>query len=155
MGEVLFYHLTTRPLEQAAPAILERCLERGWRVTLRAGSAERVAALNRWLWTYREDSFLPHGAAGDGDPAAQPIYLTAGDETPNAPDVLILVDGAPARAAEMGRYLRALVMFDGHDDEAVSAARAAWKGVVDAGLKAIYWAQTDEGGWTKKAESGG
>lgn len=154
MGEVLFYHLTTRPLEHAAPAILEKCVERGWRTVLRCGSKERAEALNRQLWTYREDSFLPHGMAGDGDPARQPVYLTAGEETPNDPEVLILADGAEARAEEMGRYMRALLLFDGHDDEAVAAARAAWKAVKDAGLKAVYWAQTDAGGWEKRAESG-
>ena len=55
----------------------------------------------------------------------------------------------------MGRYLRALLMFDGHDDAALGEARAAWKAVTEAGLKAVYWAQTDSGGWTRKAESGG
>ena len=155
MGEALFYHLTRTPLEQAAPGILEKCLERGWKVTMRFGSSERLAALNRHLWTYRDESFLPHGAAGDGEAERQPIYLTAGDETPNAPDILFLVDGAEAKAEEMSGYVRALLMFDGHDEDAVSAARGAWKSVSDAGLKAIYWAQTDAGGWAKKAESGG
>ena len=55
----------------------------------------------------------------------------------------------------MGGYLRALLMFDGHDEEALTAARAAWTAVKDAGLKAVYWAQNDGGGWMKKAESGG
>ena len=155
MGEVLFYHLTRTPLEAAAPPILEKCLERGWKVTLRAGSPERVEALNRHFWTYREDEFLPHGAAADGHAARQPIYLTAGDETPNEPDILFLCDGAAARAEEMGGYLRALLMFDGHDEVALGAARAAWKAVTAAKLKAVYWAQTETGGWAKRAESGG
>lgn len=155
MGEVLFYHLTRTPLEAAAPPILEKCLERGWKVTLRAGSKERVEALNRHFWTFREDSFLPHGTAADGHAERQPIYLTAGNETPNAPDILFLCDGAEAKPDEMGGYLRALLMFDGHDEAAVAEARTAWKAVIDAGLKAIYWAQTDTGGWTKRAESGG
>lgn len=155
MGEVLFYHLTRTPLEAAAPPILEKCLERDWRVTLRAGSAERVEALNRHLWTYREDGFLPHGAAADGEAARQPIYLTAGDETPNDPDILFLCDGATAPVEEMNGYTRALLMFDGHDEAVVAEARRLWKAVTEAGVKAVYWAQTDNGGWTKKAESGG
>ncbi len=155
MTEVLFYHLTQTPLEQAVPGILEKCLERGWKVTLRCGSAERAEALNRSLWTYREDSFLPHGMARDGDPARQPIYLTAGDEVPNGADILFLADGASAAPSEMSRFIRTLLMFDGHDEASVGDARTAWKAVTGAGLKAVYWAQTDAGGWAKKAESGG
>ncbi len=154
MGEVLFYHLTARPLEQAAPQILEKCVERGWRVVVRAGSPERAEGLNRLLWTYRDDGFLPHGGPNDGHAAQQPIYLTAGPETPNNPDVLLLCDGAAAEPSEMGKYMRALLMFDGHDEQAVSAARTAWVAIKNANLKAVYWAQTDEGGWVKKAESG-
>lgn len=154
MGEVLFYHLTTRPLEQAAPSILEKCVERDWKVTIRCGSSERVAALDRHLWTYREDSFLPHGVSGGDHSDRQPIYITAGDEKPNTPEILFLVDGAASTVVEMGVHMRTLLMFDGHDDDAVADARKVWKAVAGSDLKAIYWAQTDEGGWAKRAESG-
>lgn len=154
MSEILFYHLTRTPLESTVPGILEKCLERNWSVTLRTASPERAAALGRHLWTYSDESFLPHGGPEDGDGARQPIYITAGPETPNAPDVLILCDGAAADPAEMARYVRALLIFDGHDEDAVREARAAWKATTQAGLKAIYWAQTESGGWAKKAESG-
>ena len=154
MGEVLFYHLTTRPLEQAAPSILEKCLERGWKVAMRCGSPERVAALDRHLWTYRDESFLPHGAAGADHAGRQPIYITAGDEKPNTPEILFLVDGAGTTVDEMRTHLRTLLMFDGHDEKAVADARKVWKAVADSDLKAVYWAQTEDGVWAKRAESG-
>lgn len=154
MTEVLFYHLTQRPLERASPEILEKCLARGLRVTLRAGSRERVEALNAHYWTYRDDGFLPHGAAGDGRPEGQPVYLTDGAETPNDPQVLMLVDGAEADPDEIRGFERVVVMFDGHDPEALERARAQWRSVTGAGLNAVYWAQED-GRWIRKAESGG
>jgi len=153
MPEVLFYHLTERPLESASPDILEKCLERGWRVTLRAGSEERAQALNVHYWTYRDESFLPHGMAGEGPPEKQPVYLTAGDEIPNDPQVLMLVDGAGCAVAEMARFERVVMMFDGHDPDAVEAARGVWRDVSGAGLRAVYWAQ-DGGRWVKRAETG-
>ncbi|PJA59540.1 MAG: DNA polymerase III subunit chi [Rhodobacterales bacterium CG_4_9_14_3_um_filter_71_31] len=154
MGEALFYHLTARTLEAAAPEMLEKCLERGWRVTVRAGSPERVAALNAHLWTWRDEAFLPHGEAGDGFAARQPIYLTAGPETPNAPDVLFLVDGAQAQAAEFAAFLRVATLFDGHDAAAVAQARDQWRRARDAGCACIYWAQREDGAWVKQAEAG-
>ncbi len=153
MPEILFYHLTERPLEAAAPEILERCVERGWRVTLRARSEERVAALDSHLWTYRDDSFLPHGTAAAGEAARQPIYLTAGDERPNDPDVLMLVEGAEASDAEMAAHDRTVLIFDGHDDDALARARDAWRRAAASGLRAVYWAQ-DGGRWVKRRETG-
>ena len=154
MTEVLFYHLSAQPLERASPEILEKCVARGLRVTLRAGSRERVEALNAHYWTYRDEGFLPHGVAGDGPAERQPIYLTDGEETPNDPQVLMLVDGAEAKPEDMGRFERVVLMFDGNDAEAVDRARGQWRAVSEAGLKAIYWAQ-DDGRWVKKAENAG
>ena len=45
------------------------------------------------------------------------------------------------------------IMFDGHDDEAVSAARQRWKAHKDSGHALTYWQQTERGGWEKKAEA--
>lgn len=153
MAELWAYHLTRRTLEATAPPLLERCLARGWRVTLRCGSPERAAALNAHLWTYGDESFLPHGMAEDGRAERQPVYLTAGEETPNAPDVLMLADGAAAEIAEMQAVERCMLVFDGGDEAALAGARAAWRAAVAAGLKAVYWAEGESGGWEKKRES--
>ncbi len=67
MGEVRFYHLTERPLEQVLPVMLERSLERGWRVLVRGTDAARIEALSAHLWTRGDASFLPHGTEADGD----------------------------------------------------------------------------------------
>ena len=66
MTEILFYHLHRQPLERVLPTLLERSLERGWRVVVQASSEERVEALDAHLWTFRDDSFLPHGTGGRG-----------------------------------------------------------------------------------------
>lgn len=154
MAEAWFYHLTESPLEATAPDLLERCLGRGWRVLVRAGTPARVSALDHLLWTYRDESFLPHGTSADPRAERQPVYLTSGREAPNAPDALMLVDGAEASPEEMGRFERCMVVFDGHDPQALQQARGAWKAVSASGMKALYWAQED-GRWVKRAESGG
>jgi DNA polymerase-3 subunit chi len=125
MTEIRFYHLTRKTLEQALPELLEKTLERGWRAVVMAGSPERVEALTHHLWTYRPDSFLPHGSAKDGNAEDQPVWLTVADERPNGAEVLFLVDGA--QTAQPGAYARVCEIFDGNDETAVAAARARWK----------------------------
>ena len=154
MAEVFFYHLTDRPLDQALPELLEKTLERGWRALVRGTEAARLARLDTLLWTRRQEDFLPHGLAGGEHDAAQPILLTTASENTNLADILMLVDGARVDLDEVAGFTRACVMFDGHDDQQLSAAREDWKAVSDAGLTAQYWAQ-DDGRWVKKAESGG
>ena len=67
MTEVLFYHLERQPLDRVLPSLLEKTLERGWKAVVRCGSEQRLEALDLALWTYRDDSFLPHGKQADGN----------------------------------------------------------------------------------------
>ena len=83
MTEVLFYHLQRQPIERVLPALLEKSLERGWRVIVQAASEERVEALDAHLWTFRDDAFLPHGVWRDPEAREQPILLTVNDDNPN------------------------------------------------------------------------
>jgi len=154
MSEVRFYHLTRSTLEAVLPLLLEKCLARGWRAVVRGRDPGRIAALDTHLWTWRAESFLAHGAAGESDPSAHPIWLTVGEEMPNAPDTLFLIDGADPAPEDLARLDTTAVLFDGQDDAAVAAARAQWRKVVAAGLKAVYWAESGAGGWERRAESG-
>jgi DNA polymerase-3 subunit chi len=150
MTEVLFYHLQGQPLERVLPTLIERSLDRGWRVVVQSSSEERVEALDAQLWTFRDDSFLPHGTHKEASAAEQPILLTVNDDNPNGAVVRFLIDGAPV-PADAAVYQRIVLMFDGTDDDAVADARTRWSAAKAAGFEVTYW-QTDENGrWLKKA----
>jgi DNA polymerase-3 subunit chi len=147
--EVLFYHLERQTLEQVLPGLVERTLERGWRAVVQAGSAERLAAIDTLLWTYKEDSFVAHGTRAEGHPEHQPVFLTTDDDNPNGAGVRFLVDGA--LGSSFTGYTRVVCIFDGHDPAAVEGARAQWKAAVAQGASVTYWQQTEAGRWEKKA----
>ncbi|MCX2723154.1 DNA polymerase III subunit chi [Roseibium salinum] len=147
--EVVFYHLLHKPLETALPQLLLKCLERSWKVVVQTGTEERCNALDAHLWTYADDSFLPHGTRADGYAEHQPIYLTAGDDNPNEADVRFLVDRA--QPPPLSPYKRAIYIFDGNDQDAVQEARQRWKEAKDEGFEVAYWQQTQSGGWDRKA----
>jgi DNA polymerase III subunit chi len=148
VAEVGFYHLLSTPLERALPRLLERALGQGHRIVVQAGSPERVEHLNALLWTYDEAGFLPHGSARDGNPGAQPIWLTHESENPNGASILFLVDGVAME--DLTGFTRCIDMFDGNNSEAVAAARDRWRAASAAGHTLTYWQQTEKG-WEKKA----
>jgi len=147
MSEISFYHLQKSPLEMVLPRLLEKTLESDKRAVVMMGSAERVEFLNNVLWTYKKDSWLPHGNAKDGHAELQPIWLTVEDENPNQAAFLFLADGAQSN--KMNDYERCFELLDGNDPDAVSAARERWKVYQDAGHGVTYWSQNDQGGWEK------
>jgi DNA polymerase-3 subunit chi len=150
MTEILFYHLYRQPLERVLPTLLEKSLERGWRVVVQAASEERVEALDAHLWTFRDESFLPHGTARDAEAREQPIVLTVDDDNPNGATVRFLLDGAgvPADAAA---YQRIVLLFDGEDPDALAAARTRWSEAKAGGFDVTYWQPDQDGRWQRKA----
>ena len=147
MTDVLFYHLESRPLEAVLPQLLEKTLERGWRAIVEVGSSERADVLDAELWTYRDDSFLPHGRAGSEADHLQPILLTTGTDNPNGAVCRFFVDRAVPQST--AGYERLVYMFSGHDPDAVAEARLAWRALKADG-QITYWQQETDGRWTKK-----
>jgi len=152
LPEFGFYHLQRTALEPALGRLLERVLANGHRAVVQASSPERVEALNRALWTYGRESFLPHGSREDGELEEQPVFLTHEEHYPNGADVLILVDGAEVEPR--AQFVRCACLFDGNDEEAVARARELWRQWRARGAKLTYWQQTERG-WTKAMETGG
>ena len=150
MTEILFYHLQRQPLDKVLQALLEKSIERGWRVIVQASSEERIDALDAHLWSWRDDAFLPHGTWREADAAEQPILLTVNDDNPNGAAVRFLIDGAPVPADASG-YARIVLLFDGEDADAVDAARARWSDAKAQGFEATYWQPDENGRWQRKA----
>ena len=150
MTEILFYHLQHQPIEKVIPQLLEKSVERGWRVVVQSSSEERVDALDAHLWTYRDDGFLAHGTYRESEVAAQPVLLTINDDNPNGANVRFLIDGA-AIPEDAAGYQRIVLLFDGEDDEALAAARTRWSEAKAQGFETTYWQADENGRWQKKA----
>ena len=149
MAEIWFYHLERRPLEAVLPLLLERSLARGWSAVVQAASGKKLEEIDALLWTYADDSFLPHARAGEGDAARQPVYLTLGAETPNKAQVRFCVEGAdPLEGAR--EHERVVVLFDGRDPDALALARRQWAALKGAPHGRTYWQMGEDGRWERK-----
>ena len=149
MTEILFYQLKGQTLEQVLPGLLQRSLDRGWRVVVQASSPERVEALDAHLWTWRDDAFLPHGTWRDSEAAEHPVLLTLNADNPNGAIVRFLIEGA-AMPENASAYQRIVLLFDGEDAEALDAARARWREAKSAGFQVTYWQTDERGGWRRQ-----
>jgi len=147
--EFWFYHLERQPLQAVLPVLVEKTLARGWRALLRFSTPERLATIDSALWTYRDESFLPHGSARDGHADRQPAFLTLDDANPNGAAVLFLLEASEEREPE--RFSRVIRLFDGADEEAKALARTEWKRAKALGCEVSYWRQDASGAWKKSA----
>lgn len=146
-GEVWFYHLERSRLEDVLPDLLERTLQRGWRALVRHADAAQLARIDQHLWAWRDESFLPHGMAGERFAEDQPILLTASPDNTNAAQALFVLD---AGDGPVDGYERCVILFDGADESALARSRELWRRYKSEGRSVTYWRQ-QERGWTKMA----
>jgi DNA polymerase-3 subunit chi len=145
--QVDFYHLSVTPLDRALPQIAEKVVAWGARLLIVAGEEERRRHLDRLLWSYAADSFLPHGQAGSGDEDSQPVLIADAVAAPNGARHIALVDGV--WRDEALAFDRAFHFFD---DDNIREARLAWKALADReGVERRYWKQNDAGRWEQAA----
>ncbi|WP_312733543.1 DNA polymerase III subunit chi [Brevundimonas sp.] len=147
--EIWFYHLERSTLDQVLPTLLEKTLERGWRALIKSAHSHRLDAIDETLWTFRDESFLPHGRADQPHAERQPVLLSETGENLNGAQALFIVDDAELGATE--GFERCFIIFDGRDETALQQARGRWKALKDQDATLSYWRQTDEGRWEKAA----
>lgn len=144
--QVDFYQLSSTPIERVLPRIAERVLESGGRLLVVTGDESQAAALDRALWTYAPESFLPHARVGAGGEAIQPVLIANTCEAANGARNIALVDGM--WRDEALAFDRAFHFFD---DATLGAARAAWRALKGRdGVQPRYWRQED-GRWRNVA----
>jgi DNA polymerase-3 subunit chi len=104
----------------------------GRRVYVWASSEAQARELDELLWTFRDDSFVPHGLWQGQSPFDEPVAVGWRPGNPNAADCLVLArDASPPEIAGFAR----VVDFAPVDEPALrEAARTRFRAFRDAGL---------------------
>ena len=68
--------------------LIEKAYQRGHRVFVYCETADDAILLDELLWTYKDDSFIPHTLQGEGSPSPV-IQISYGDNADNFNDILI------------------------------------------------------------------
>jgi len=150
--EIQFYHLERRTPEQALPALVEEAFGQNIKVIVEAPDRELIERIDDRLWSFSDESFLPHAIADASVDESQQILLTTTSDNRNGATLRVLLGGAkvaPCLAAAPTAYDRIVVLFNGSDEEEIASARAQWAELRAAGVSVSYWRQVDGGGWAK------
>ena len=151
MSELWFYHLERASVDEALPELLIKLLARGGRALVVSPDDSRRAALDSHLWTFREESFLPHGRDDEPDASRQPVLLSAETRNVNGANMMFALDGTPLEAEDIKDWERVIVMFEAADESGVNSARRLWSAAKKAQIPVSYWKQSPQGRWEKHA----
>lgn len=148
MAELWFYHLEKAGVGDVLPGLLQKVLERGSRALVVVPDSETAASLDASLWTFRDESFLPHGLDSEPGAPRQPVLISTQTRNVNGADMLFCLGGSdPGNPDE---WSRVILLFEDSDEAAKQGARSLWSAMKKSGTTVSYWKQSDQGRWEKQ-----
>jgi len=120
---------------RTACRLADKAWQKGHRVFIHADSRETARSIDDMLWTYRQDSFVPHGMYVDrngvGDDALEPVLIGDGSTYPAEIDVLInLAETVPPFADKSTRVAEIVSA----DDSGRRTGRIRYRDYLDRGV---------------------
>jgi DNA polymerase-3 subunit chi len=110
--------------------LAERIYGEGQRVFIQVPSTEEARHLDRLLWTYRQQSFLPHGLMTEADRTLTPILI--GHEGNPGEEDQVIINLGPEVPSFFGRFERLAEPID-HDPAVRAAGRKRYRYYRDRG----------------------
>jgi len=133
MTEVLFVETTASRMEVRACEIAEGLYAKGGSLLIIAEDDKQAERLDDLLWTFKPDSFVPHGiSSGSADEADQPVLITTANERLKKRNSLLMMDYLEAELVGQFPHAVHLVVVD--NPERLVASREYWTQLKEAGF---------------------
>ena len=133
MTGVIFVEVTAIRMEIQACEIAERDYLAGIPLQIIAANQEQAARLDELLWSFKPDSFVPHGLwTGDRIEPSQPVVITDTQERVLEIESLLMMDYCPVELVKQFSQAIHLVVVD--NQERLETSRGYWTQLRDAGF---------------------
>ncbi len=133
MTQVDFYILDENSGENRqhyACRLTDKAYRQGRKVYIHTSSPGETQMLDRLLWTFRDQSFVPHGIASASDPEITPVLIGEQEPPEQADDVLINL--SPQVPSFFSRFERVAEIVD-QNTEVKQASRQHYQFYRDRG----------------------
>ena len=98
--------------------IVEKAYRLGHRVYVRTGNSDDTNVLDDLLWTFSQNSFVPHQLSAESDSRESPVVI--GEHPPTAGDTDVVISVADGPVSDFTSYLRIVEIVGYEDDEKAS-----------------------------------
>ncbi|CEG57948.1 DNA polymerase III subunit chi [Legionella fallonii] len=95
--------------------LLEKAYKRNHKVYVHCGSQNDAEFLDDLLWSFRDDSFIPHNLIGEGPEPPPPIQIGFGKEPRGFNDILLNL--APEIPAFHSKFKRVMELVSNQETE--------------------------------------
>lgn len=150
MTQIIFYSTAPLQVEKTLFALLEKSLEKGNKSLLLFKDKEKCLSINEQLWTYKQNSFLPHISEDDQmyDNIDVPVYLSTKNENPFKAELLFSIDGFLPDNIE--HFERVIIIIDVNDELLNEKYKNYYLDINKNFEDIVFYKSDDNGKWIEK-----
>ena len=93
MTRVDFYLLSNNDPNAVICRLIDKAYQRGHRVFVFADTIQNAQRIDEALWTFRDDSFIPHLMQNEGPEPPPPVQLGCEEPSRHFSDILVNISG--------------------------------------------------------------
>ena len=143
--EINIYQVFEGNLASSVVRLLEKVYSSGKRCIFYSPIEDRVKTIDKILWTFSTNAFIPHGDKTVGSAEQQPIYFTDRIENPNNADILLIMDTFEYQNFS-GNFEKIMFVFE--DSAHIKVAEELYQVLKKSSENVNYWKQSKIG-WEK------
>lgn len=150
MTQIVFYSTAPLQVEKTLFALLEKSLEKGNKSLLLFRDKEKCLSINEQLWTYKQNSFLPHISEDDQiyDDIDIPVYLSTKNENPFKAELLFSIDGY--LPDNIQHFERVIIIIDVNDEILNEKYKNYYLDINKNFEDIVFYKSDDNGKWIEK-----
>ena len=139
LEKAFFYNVSHRDVVADIAWLAENIFKKKNRIVIFCTDQETTEVVDDFLWSTRDDSFIPHSKKKDGKDTFDPILVTADLDGSYEHNVLLALNGVLIKEKDWQRFAKIYYFFDDQDIKEKENARSMWKSFSSLNIDCKYW----------------
>ena len=139
LEKAFFYNMSHRDVVADIAWLAENIFKKNNRIVIFCADQETTEVVDDFLWSTRDDSFIPHSKKKDGKDTFDPILVTADLDGNYDHNVLLALNGGLIKEKDWQRFAKIYYFFDDQDIKEKENARSMWKSFSSLNIDCKYW----------------
>ncbi|MDC3108146.1 DNA polymerase III subunit chi [Paracoccaceae bacterium] len=139
LEKAFFYNVYQRDVVADIAWLTENIFKKNNKIVIFCTDQETAEVVNDFLWSYRDDSFIPHSIKKNGGSSLCPILVATDLNEVYEHNVLLALNGALIKEKDWQGFAKIYYFFDDQDIKEKDNARFMWKSFSSLDIDCKYW----------------
>jgi len=139
LEKAFFYNSSHRDVVKDIAWLTENIFKKNNRIVIFCTDQETAEVVDDFIWSYRDDSFIPHSIKKHRETSLDPILVTTDLDGGYEHNVLLALNGVLIKEKDWQRFAKIYYFFDDQDSGEKENARSMWKSFSSLDVNCKYW----------------